>query len=71
MPKPISKHHDTQITPDPALEKRTRRSFSTEYKLRIIAEADTCQYGELGGLLRPKQRTLAVVANSLASATYP
>ena len=45
MPKPISKHHDTQITPDPALEKRTRRSFSAEYKLRIIAEADTCQYG--------------------------
>ena len=52
MPKPISKHHDTQITPDPALEKRTRRKFSPEYKLRIIAEADICKYGELGGLLR-------------------
>jgi transposase-like protein len=52
MPKPISKHHDTQITPDPALEKRTRRKFSAEYKLRIIAEADACKYGELGALLR-------------------
>ena len=52
MPKPISKHHNTQITPDPALEKRTRRKFSAEYKLRIIAEADACKYGELGALLR-------------------
>jgi transposase-like protein len=52
MPKLISKHHDTQITPDPALEKRTRRKFSAEYKLRIIAEADACKYGELGALLR-------------------
>ncbi len=52
MPKPISKRHDTQITPDPALEKRTRRKFSAEYKLRIIAEADACKYGELGALLR-------------------
>lgn len=52
MPKPISKHHDTQITPNPALEKRTRRKFNAEYKLRIIAEADACKYGELGALLR-------------------
>lgn len=52
MPKSISKSHDTQITPDPALEKRTRRRFNAEYKLRIIAEADNCKYGELGSLLR-------------------
>ena len=52
MPKPTSKRLDTQVTPDPALEKRTRRKFSVEYKLRIIAEADSCKYGELGGLLR-------------------
>ena len=38
--------------PDPVLEKRTRRHFSTEYKLRIIAQADQCQRGELGALLR-------------------
>ena len=52
MPKPTSKRLDTQVTPDPALEKRTRRKFSAEYKLRIIAEADSCKYGELGSLLR-------------------
>jgi transposase len=52
MPKPISKPHDTQITPDPTLEKRTRRRFNAEYKLRILAEADACKYGELGSLLR-------------------
>jgi transposase len=34
------------------LEKRTRRKFSAEYKLRIIAEADACKYGELGALPR-------------------
>ncbi len=34
------------------MEKRTRRQFKTEYKLRIIAEADACKYGELGALLR-------------------
>lgn len=50
MPKPESR--STQVTPEPALEKRTRRQFSTEYKLRIIAEADACQHGEIGVLLR-------------------
>ena len=52
MPKSVSKHLNTQVTPDPTLEKRTRRRFSVEYKLRIITEADSCKYGELGGLLR-------------------
>ena len=52
MPKSISEWPDTQVTPEPALEKRTRRQFKTEYKLRIIAEADACKYGELGALLR-------------------
>jgi transposase len=49
MPKRTS---STQVTPEPALEKRTRRQFTPEYKLRIIAEADACKYGELGSLLR-------------------
>ena len=49
MPKPIvSSMPDTQVVPDPMLEKRTRRQFSTEYKLRIIAQADQCRRGELG-----------------------
>ena len=53
MPKPIADAlPDTQVVPDPMLEKRTRRSFTTEYKLRIIAQADQCQRGELGALLR-------------------
>ena len=59
MPKPTSKRLDTQVTPDPALEKRTRRKFSVEYKLRIIAEADSCKYGELSGLLRRENYTVA------------
>ncbi len=53
MPKPVvSSMPDTQVVPDPLLEKRSRRQFSTEYKLRIIAQADQCRRGELGALLR-------------------
>lgn len=52
MPKPQSELPDNQVTPAPELEKRTRRRFLTEYKLRIIAEADQCAHGELGVLLR-------------------
>jgi transposase len=48
MPKPSS----TEVTPEPKLERRTRRKFTTEYKLRIIAEADGCARGELGPMLR-------------------
>jgi transposase-like protein len=51
MPKPITPS-SSQVQPDAALEKRTRRTFSTDYKLRIIREADACQHGELGPLLR-------------------
>ena len=53
MPKPIETNRsNTQVTPDPMLERRTRRQFSTEYKLRIIAQAEQCRHGELGELLR-------------------
>ena len=53
MPKPFSiALPETQVTPLPELEKRSRRRFTTEYKLRILAEADQCRYGELGALLR-------------------
>ena len=52
MPKPESMSlPPTQVTPEPALEKRTRRQLTLEYKLWIIAEADRCQRGELGALL--------------------
>jgi transposase len=52
MPKPPSDLNNTQVMPNPVLEKRTRRQFSADFKLRIIAEADACKHGELGGLLR-------------------
>ena len=53
MPKPDnSPLPQTQVTPDPVLEKRSHRRFTTEYKLRMIAEADQCKHGELSALLR-------------------
>ncbi len=52
MPKEPSSQTDTQVTPDPKLEKRTRRIFKAEYKMRIIQEADACKHGALGALLR-------------------
>lgn len=52
MPKPSSTLPATQVVPDPALEKRTRRQFSAEYKLSILAQADACKHGELNALLR-------------------
>jgi transposase-like protein len=55
MPKPVSERPDTQIKPDPKLEKRTRRQFTAEYKLRILAKADACKHGELGALLRSEK----------------
>lgn len=52
MPKDPSILPDSQVTPDSKLEKRTRRTFAADYKLRIVQEADACQHGEIGALLR-------------------
>ncbi len=52
MPKSSSALPDPQITPEASLERRTRRVFTAEYKLRILAQADHCKHGELGALLR-------------------
>ena len=52
MPKPVSEIPKTEVSPDPALERRTRRALSADYKLRILQEAQACQHGELGELLR-------------------
>ena len=53
MPKPVSEDlPESKVIPDPKLERRGRREFSPEYKLKIIAQADACAYGELGPLLR-------------------
>lgn len=51
MPKPET-HNSEQVVPKPELEKRSRRVFTPEYKLSIIREADKCQHGEIGALLR-------------------
>ena len=52
MPKEPSQQPDPQVTPNPKLEKRSRRVFKTEYKLKIIQQADECKHGEVGKLLR-------------------
>jgi transposase-like protein len=53
---------ESQVKPSPELEKRSRRLFSTEYKVSIIQQADACQHGELGALLRREK----LYANQLA-----
>jgi hypothetical protein len=40
MPKPPSQASNTQVTPAPALEKRMRPTYKTEYKMKIIAQTD-------------------------------
>ena len=53
MPKPVSTElPDSYVSPDPKLEKRSRRNFAPEYKLKVIGLADACAHGELGPLLR-------------------
>lgn len=52
VPKKVSARPDTQVKPSPKLEKRRRRTFKPEDKLRIIEEANACKHGELGALLR-------------------
>jgi len=43
----------TSGVPNPEVpEKPVRRSFSGPYKLRILEEADRCERGQLGALLR-------------------
>jgi hypothetical protein len=41
MPKQPSKPL-SEVQPDPQLEKRSRRVFTTDYKLKILAQADQC-----------------------------
>jgi transposase len=40
MPKPPSQAPNTQVTPAPVLEKRMRRTYKTEYEMKIIAQTD-------------------------------
>jgi len=42
-----------ELVPDPQVAaKPTRRRFNAEFKLQVLREADQCQPGELGALLR-------------------
>ena len=44
---------DNSQQPNPEVQPRaTRRTFSVEYKRRMVVEADKCAHGELGALLR-------------------
>ena len=51
MPKAATVSNQ-EVSPNPQLEKRTRRIFTVDYKLSILQQADACQHGELGVLLR-------------------
>ncbi|HHQ4594647.1 transposase [Aeromonas veronii] len=51
MPKPDTSANP-KVEPKPELEKRGRRTFTAEYKLSILQQADACQHGEIGALLR-------------------
>jgi transposase len=45
--------HQNGKRPNPEVEPgATRRTFTAEYKRRILAEADACPRGEVGALLR-------------------
>ena len=52
MPKPITLLPETEVKEDRKLQRRSRRTFSRDYKLSIIDQADACEHGEIGELLR-------------------
>jgi len=43
--------------------KPDRRRFTAEYKRQIVLEAEQCQYGELGSLLRREGLTYTQIGN--------
>jgi len=48
---PINSLHDSRSTTE-VTAKAKRRKFTAEYKRRILKEADACERGEVGALLR-------------------
>jgi transposase len=66
VPRGAPRRHDLSVTPPdnkptrpraaaesvPPAEKRTRRVFTAAEKLRILEEADACERGQLGEVLR-------------------
>ncbi len=48
--------------PNPEVERKAeRRRFTAEYKRRMVVEAEKCQHGELGSLLRREGLTYAQI----------
>lgn len=62
MPKNVTPLPSSEVKPEPSLERRSRRTFTAEFKLKIIQQADQCKHGELGALLRKHH----LYANQLA-----
>ena len=60
VPKPAFDLAITKVSPALDLEKRTRRMFFTDYKLKIFAAVEHCVRGELGALLRQVCSALGV-----------
>ena len=54
MPMPsVSSMDVSEVVADPTLDRRRRRSFTAEFKRRILAQAEACSgHGELAALLR-------------------
>lgn len=54
MPMPsVVPNEGSEVVADPVLERRGRRSFSVEFKRRIVAQAAACEgHGEVAALLR-------------------
>jgi len=51
IPKPPTK--TTEVIADPQRDRRQRRRFTTEYKIRILSEVDACtSRGAVGAVLR-------------------
>jgi len=50
---PLASRNGTVASPNPEVSDHAhRRTLTAAYKLRILCEADSCAYGELGALLR-------------------
>jgi transposase-like protein len=45
-------HQNGKTKPVEVQPRATRRTFSADYKRRILAEADACRHGQVGALLR-------------------
>ena len=50
--------------PNPEVQAKVeRRRFTAEYKKRIVIEAEQCEHGELGSLLRREGLTYTQISN--------